>query len=217
MARVGAGLSASGSSLAGPGLRGSAASGARLNASASAPRLAGASATAAASGKAGLGSAAAGAGFGAAAPGVPGAGVLASAVGTTGLGANASASASASAGAAAATELTTLLKHKSGVTRGYSANQLDAYNKQMLSTVQDLEPLVSSRTDRLTLAAAVPGALGKLPPGSEELSSASNDAELTTLQMQQALQKQQQIMQTMSNISKQAHDTLKATINNIRA
>ena len=49
-----------------------------------------------------------------------------------------------------------------------------------------------------------------------KLSSVGDDAQLANIDLQNSLQKQQQTLQTMSNILKSQHDTLKAIINNVR-
>lgn len=46
--------------------------------------------------------------------------------------------------------------------------------------------------------------------------TAEQNEELANIDLQDALQKQQQTLQTMSNVSKMLHDTAKAAINNIR-
>jgi hypothetical protein len=50
----------------------------------------------------------------------------------------------------------------------------------------------------------------------ERLTTMSDDAQLATLDLQNTLQKQQQILQTMSNISKMMHDVTMAVIRNIK-
>ena len=50
----------------------------------------------------------------------------------------------------------------------------------------------------------------------EKLSSIGDDAQLANIDLQNALQKQQQIIQTISNISKMHHDTMMSIINNMR-
>ncbi|MBW8056976.1 MAG: hypothetical protein V3U42_10230 [candidate division NC10 bacterium] len=54
--------------------------------------------------------------------------------------------------------------------------------------------------------------LGKLKKG---LTAASKDAKLANINLQNALQKQQQTLQTMSNVSKMLHDTAMAIIRKI--
>lgn len=49
-----------------------------------------------------------------------------------------------------------------------------------------------------------------------ELASVGEDSQLANMDLQNALQKQQQILQTLSSISKSHHDTLKSIINNMR-
>ena len=49
----------------------------------------------------------------------------------------------------------------------------------------------------------------------EQLSSVGDDAQLANIDLQNALQKQQQTLQTMSNISKMLHDTAMAVIRRI--
>lgn len=43
--------------------------------------------------------------------------------------------------------------------------------------------------------------------GGSDLSTIGDDAQLANIDMQNALQKQQQLLQTMSNVSKMLHDT----------
>ena len=50
----------------------------------------------------------------------------------------------------------------------------------------------------------------------EKLSTAGEDSQLANIDLQNALQKQQQLLQTLSSISKSHHDTLKSIINNMR-
>jgi hypothetical protein len=50
----------------------------------------------------------------------------------------------------------------------------------------------------------------------QKLSSPGGDAQLANINMQNSVQKQQELLQMMSNIMKAKHDTAKASINNIR-
>lgn len=50
-----------------------------------------------------------------------------------------------------------------------------------------------------------------------KLSTVGDDAQLANIDLQNSLQKQQQTLQTMSNISKMLHDTAKSIIQNMRA
>lgn len=50
----------------------------------------------------------------------------------------------------------------------------------------------------------------------EQLSSVGEDAQLANMDLQNALQKQQQTLQTISNVSKMQHDTMMSIINNMR-
>ena len=54
--------------------------------------------------------------------------------------------------------------------------------------------------------------LGKLKKG---LTAASKDAQLANIDLQNMLQKQQQTLQTISNVSKMLHDTAMAIIRKI--
>jgi len=49
----------------------------------------------------------------------------------------------------------------------------------------------------------------------ESLSTSGDDAQLANIDLQNQLQKQQQTIQTMSNVSKMLHDTAMATIRKI--
>jgi len=49
----------------------------------------------------------------------------------------------------------------------------------------------------------------------EKLASVGDDAQLSNIDLQNALQKQQQTLQTMSNVSKMLHDTAMAVIRKI--
>jgi hypothetical protein len=49
----------------------------------------------------------------------------------------------------------------------------------------------------------------------QQLSTVGDDAQLANIDLQNALQKQQQVLQTMSNISKMLHDTMMAVIRKI--
>jgi len=51
----------------------------------------------------------------------------------------------------------------------------------------------------------------------KKLHSVGDDAQLANIDLQNQLQKQQQTLQTMSNVSKMLHDTAKAIISNMRA
>jgi len=51
----------------------------------------------------------------------------------------------------------------------------------------------------------------------KKLQSVGDDAQLANIDLQNQLQKQQQTLQTMSNVSKALHDTAKAIISNMRA
>ena len=50
----------------------------------------------------------------------------------------------------------------------------------------------------------------------QKLSSTGDDAQLANIDLQNALQKQQQTLQTISNVSKMQYDTLKSIISNMR-
>lgn len=110
------------------------------------------------------------------------------------------------------------LKSKAQTTKGLSTRQMAAYDRQMLTAVKDAKPRHLTDASKLAVAAVVPGALGVLQPtGSEMADSASETSQMTALELQDAMQKQHQIMQMMSNISKSMHETQKAIINNIKA
>lgn len=51
----------------------------------------------------------------------------------------------------------------------------------------------------------------------QKLQTAGDDAQLANIDLQNILQKQQQTLQTMSNVSKMLHDTAKAIIQNMKA
>ena len=109
-------------------------------------------------------------------------------------------------------DLAAALKNKAQTTKGLNPRQMAAYDKQMLAAVQDTKPLLISDADRLTVAAVVPGALGVLQPsGPDQATVGKQDA-----QLQDAMQKQTQAMQTLSALMKSMHDTAKAIINNMR-
>jgi hypothetical protein len=59
-------------------------------------------------------------------------------------------------------------------------------------------------------------ARAKIDELERRLQSVGDDAQLATLDLQNALQKQQQTMQMLSNISKMLHDTAQAVIRNIK-
>ena len=50
----------------------------------------------------------------------------------------------------------------------------------------------------------------------QQLSTVGNDAQLANIDLQNSLQKQQQTLQTLSNVSKMLYDTAMAIIRNIR-
>jgi hypothetical protein len=53
------------------------------------------------------------------------------------------------------------------------------------------------------------------PPSPEQLNSVGDDAQLANIDLQNVLQKQQQMIQMVSNISKVAYDTATAVIRKI--
>ncbi|MEE8272651.1 MAG: hypothetical protein V3R98_13125 [Alphaproteobacteria bacterium] len=113
------------------------------------------------------------------------------------------------------TDFGSLLRNKARATRGLNKTQMAAYDKQMLTAVQDTKPLLRSGSDRLMVAGVVPGALGVLQPSGADLMTVGDDSQLANVDMQNMLQKQQQTMQMMSNISKSLHDTAMAVIRKI--
>lgn len=111
-----------------------------------------------------------------------------------------------------------LLQNKARTTRGLNRKQKAAYDERMLSAVQDGKPAGLSEADKLTVAAVVPGALGVLQPRGADLAKATpREMQMANLDLQDSMQKQQQTMQMMSNLSKAQHDTLRSIINNLRA
>lgn len=119
-------------------------------------------------------------------------------------------------------EMTTLLKDKAGATMKLSKNQKAAFDREMLAAMQDSKLAPLSDADRMVVAGVVPGALGAMQPSgsevqrfSEKLNTVGEDAQLANVDLQNMLQKQQQTMQMMSNISKQLHDTAMAIIRKI--
>ena len=119
-------------------------------------------------------------------------------------------------------EMTTLLKDKAGATMKLNRTQRAAFDKEMLAAMRESKLTPHSNSERLVVAGVVPGALGALQPSgadlqrlSEELNTVGEDAQLANVDMQNMLQKQQQTMQMMSNISKQLHDTAMAVIRKI--
>jgi hypothetical protein len=75
-------------------------------------------------------------------------------------------------------------------------------------------PLEVARPDSLTTAAEVRAAIARWE---ESLNAIGDDSQLANVDLQNWLQKQQQILQMLSNISKQLHDTAKSVIQNMRA
>jgi len=60
------------------------------------------------------------------------------------------------------------------------------------------------------------GVLSKIaPPSPEQLNSAGDDAQLANVDLQNVLQKQQQLIQMLSNVSKMIHDSAMNTIRKI--
>lgn len=114
------------------------------------------------------------------------------------------------------TDLATGLKNKAQTTKGLNQRQMAAYDKQMLAAVKDIKPPSLPNADKLTAAAVVPGALGVLQPSGPDQAGASSPGQMANLELQGALQKQQQAMQMMSNIMKAQHDTASAIIRNLR-
>ncbi len=120
------------------------------------------------------------------------------------------------------TEMTTLLKDKANATMTLNKTQRAAFDKEMLAAMRDSKLAPRSDSERLMVAGVVPGALGAMQPSgsevqrfSEKLNTVGDDAQLANVDLQNALQKQQQTMQMMSNISKQLHDTAMAVIRKI--
>jgi hypothetical protein len=74
-------------------------------------------------------------------------------------------------------------------------------------------PVVVSNTKVIVM---VPAAEADLATWEEAYSSAGELSELAMLDLQNVLQKQQQAMQMMSNISKMLHDTAKSIISNMK-
>jgi hypothetical protein len=58
--------------------------------------------------------------------------------------------------------------------------------------------------------------LQKLIACTQELNTIGDDAQLKKIDLQDKLQKQQQFVQTISNIMKNQQDTLKSIINNLK-
>ncbi len=88
----------------------------------------------------------------------------------------------------------------------------------------DLSPLVeASRTLQQATAAAGPEVItqryaeveAEIVAWEEQISSIGDDAQLANIDLQNALQKQQQLLQTISNVSKMLHDTAMAIIRKI--
>lgn len=75
-------------------------------------------------------------------------------------------------------------------------------------------PPGTPRPDSLTTAAQVRAAIAQWE---EDLNTMGDDSQLANVDLQNTLQKQQQILQMLSNISRQLHDTAKSVIQNIRA
>lgn len=61
------------------------------------------------------------------------------------------------------------------------------------------------------------GAFGGEEEAQSDTSSTTNSAKMRFLELQNAIQAEASMFQTMSSVSKAAHDTLKSIINNIRA
>jgi hypothetical protein len=70
------------------------------------------------------------------------------------------------------------------------------------------------RTATLTTAAEVREAIAQWE---EDLNTIGDDSQLANVDLQNTLQKQQQMLQMLSNISKQLHDTAMSVIRNMRA
>lgn len=90
------------------------------------------------------------------------------------------------------------------------------------TTQSTIEDLVLKRAENLekkieSLQVGMNVCEDKLSSLDEQLQGIGDDAQLANIDLQNALQKQQQTMQMMSNIMKSQHDTLKAIINNMRA
>lgn len=71
-----------------------------------------------------------------------------------------------------------------------------------------------ARPDSLTTTDEVREAIAQWE---EDLNTMGDDSQLANVDLQSTLQKQQQMLQMLSNLSKQLHDTAKSVIQNIRA
>lgn len=91
--------------------------------------------------------------------------------------------------------------------------------KQMKTASAELTHVIQQRPGRDRTTVQLQTMRSDLDKAIEEweqkLSSAGEDAQLANIDLQNMLQKQQQILQTMSNTSKRDHDTAMAIIRNI--
>jgi hypothetical protein len=116
----------------------------------------------------------------------------------------------------------TLIRHQ-GLMLQYIAesSQVDALVQRTLGLqhraslierdLREARYVLSDTRSRKTKAALTE----KIAKWEEELASIGDDAQLANIDMQSALQKQQQTLQTMSNVSKILHDTAMAVIRKI--
>ena len=91
--------------------------------------------------------------------------------------------------------------------------------KQMKTASHELAHVIQQRSGRDRATAQLQTMQRDLDRAIEEweqkLSSVGEDAQLANIDLQNMLQKQQQTLQTMSNVSKAAHDTAMAIIRKI--
>ena len=86
-------------------------------------------------------------------------------------------------------------------------------------TKDDLKEMVELADDELASVAGGGGGSRmhtNLANFKQNLNSVGDDAQLANVDLQNMLQKQQQTLQMMSNISKMMHDTMAATIWNVK-
>ncbi len=81
--------------------------------------------------------------------------------------------------------------------------------QETLSWFDLLQPLMRCQKDLLSILEDV------IKKMEESLSTVGDDAQLANIDLQSMLQKQQQTLQLMSNVSKMLHDTTMATIRKI--
>jgi hypothetical protein len=108
---------------------------------------------------------------------------------------------------------------RSALTRMIAALETSTRRNPSQSQINQLNDLRRAYYGILTSNMKPETALGVLskiaPPSPEQLNSVGDDSNLGNIDLQNVLQKQQQMIQTLSNLSKMMHDTAMSIIRKI--